>query len=167
MKDLVPWARIELGPSALRAQSLSHWTTGEVLVESFRSYCGGKFWPKFLKFRCYAGSSQKGIENQGSNMGWFMLLKNSGQSVEYRLEGELLEKGKSMKMLFSRVQVKRIKAWYSRDSGKERDMWDWEILRQWNWLLIWAEKWGGFRMTATAAQAVGTSSDLGDAEKGR
>ena len=39
-----------------------------------------------------------------------MLLKNSGQSVEYRLEGELLEKGKSMKMLFSRVQVKRIKA---------------------------------------------------------
>lgn len=38
-----------------------------------------------------------------------MLLKNSGQSVEYRLEVELLEKGKSMKMLFSRVQVKRNK----------------------------------------------------------
>lgn len=38
-----------------------------------------------------------------------MLLKNSGQSVEYRLEVELQEKGKSMKMLFSRVQVKRNK----------------------------------------------------------
>ena len=30
MWDLVPWLRTEPGPSALRAQSLSHWTTREV-----------------------------------------------------------------------------------------------------------------------------------------
>lgn len=32
---------------------------------------------------------------------------------------------------------------------------------------MWAEEGGGFRKTVTAAWAVGTSSELGDAEKGR
>lgn len=31
---------------------------------------------------------------------------------------------------------------------------------------MWAEEGGGFRKTVTAAWAVGTSSELGDAEKG-
>lgn len=32
---------------------------------------------------------------------------------------------------------------------------------------MWAEEGGGFRKTVTATWAVGTSSELGDAEKGR
>ena len=35
MWDLVPWSGIEPGPTALGAQSLSHWTTREVLESSF------------------------------------------------------------------------------------------------------------------------------------
>ena len=45
--DLVPWPGIEPGPSALEAQSLSHWTTREVSqgilkgADSFFSFYGG------------------------------------------------------------------------------------------------------------------------------
>ena len=35
MWDLVPWSRIEPRPPALEAQSLSHWTTGEVPFFNF------------------------------------------------------------------------------------------------------------------------------------
>lgn len=51
-----------------------------------------------------------------------MLLKNSGQSVEYRLEVELQEKGKSMKMLFSRVQVKRNKGLIQQRQWKGKEL---------------------------------------------
>ena len=37
MWDLVPWPGIEPGPPALGVQSLSYWTTCEVLLKAFLS----------------------------------------------------------------------------------------------------------------------------------
>ena len=62
MWDLAPWPGIEPGPHALRAQSLSHWTTGEVpWLPSFYDMSANS-WTTFLFL---LSSAWKGEEEAG------------------------------------------------------------------------------------------------------